>query len=229
MKKLLAVSLAVILVFSLGFTTFANGFVQSPSNNSAPVVDKAETKNETAGCTAEIEITPYSERDELPAELKKQMEDIYKKISEATDVSALSTELKSFCDKNKINTKDLAVSDLFDIAYEGCTAHDGHGQFTITLKAETLKIVVLGLIAFCFSTAGGLILGKIMCKLTGGKINPLIGSAGVSAVPMAARVSQTVGAKENPTNFLLMHAMGPNVAGVIGSAVAAGFFMLMFK
>ena len=139
MKKLLAVSLAVILVFSLGFTTFANGFVQSPSNNSAPVVDEAETKNETAGCTAEIEITPYSERDELPAELKKQMEDVYKKISEATDVSALSTELKSFCDKNKINTKDLAVSDLFDIAYEGCTAHDGHGQFTIALKAETLK------------------------------------------------------------------------------------------
>lgn len=139
MKKLLAVSLAVILVFSLGFTTFANGFVQSPSNNSAPVVDEAETKNETAGCTAEIEITPYSDRDELPAELKKQMEDVYKKISEATDVSALSTELKSFCDKNKINTKDLAVSDLFDIAYEGCTAHDGHGQFTITLKAETLK------------------------------------------------------------------------------------------
>lgn len=139
MKKLLAVSLAVILVFSFGFTTFANGFVQSPSNNSAPVVDKTETKNETAGCTAEIEITPYSDRDELPAELKKQMENVYKKVSEATDISTLSTELKTFCDKNKINTKDLAVSDLFDIAYEGCTAHDGHGQFTITLKAETLK------------------------------------------------------------------------------------------
>ena len=92
------------------------------------------------------------------------------------------------------------------------------------LTAETLGIVVLGLVAFCFSTAGGLILGKIMCKLTGGKINPLIGSAGVSAVPMAARVSQMVGQKENPSNFLLMHAMGPNVAGVIGSAVAAGVF-----
>ncbi|MBR5152252.1 MAG: sodium ion-translocating decarboxylase subunit beta, partial [Clostridia bacterium] len=84
------------------------------------------------------------------------------------------------------------------------------------LTGETLGIVALGLIAFCFSTAGGLILGKIMCKLTGGKVNPLIGSAGVSAVPMAARVSQTVGQKENPANFLLMHAMGPNVAGVIG-------------
>ncbi|MDO5310350.1 MAG: sodium ion-translocating decarboxylase subunit beta [Clostridia bacterium] len=96
------------------------------------------------------------------------------------------------------------------------------------LTAETLGIVVLGLIAFCFSTAGGLILGKIMCKLTGGKINPLIGSAGVSAVPMAARVSQMVGQKENPSNFLLMHAMGPNVAGVIGSAVAAGVFLSMF-
>ncbi len=103
-----------------------------------------------------------------------------------------------------------------------------------TAKAETfltpatLGIVLLGLIAFCFSTAGGLLLGKLMCKLTGGKVNPLIGSAGVSAVPMAARVSQQVGQKENPSNFLLMHAMGPNVAGVIGSAVAAGVFLAMF-
>ena len=96
------------------------------------------------------------------------------------------------------------------------------------LTAETLGIVALGLIAFSFSTAGRLILGKIMCKLTGGKVNPLIGSAGVSAVPMAARVSQMVGQKENPENFLLMHAMGPNVAGVIGSAVAAGVFLSMF-
>ena len=96
------------------------------------------------------------------------------------------------------------------------------------LTAETLGIVALGLIAFCFSTAGGLVLGKIMCKLTKGKVNPLIGSAGVSAVPMAARVSQMVGQKENPSNFLLMHAMGPNVAGVIGSAVAAGVFLSMF-
>ena len=96
------------------------------------------------------------------------------------------------------------------------------------LTVETLGIVVLGLIAFCFSTAGGIILGKIMCKLTGGKINPLIGSAGVSAVPMAARVAQSVGQKENPSNFLLMHAMGPNVAGVIGSAVAAGVFLSLF-
>ena len=97
------------------------------------------------------------------------------------------------------------------------------------LTAETLGIVVLGLIAFCFSTAGGLLLGKLMCRLTGGKVNPLIGSAGVSAVPMAARVSQVVGQKENPSNFLLMHAMGPNVAGVIGSAVAAGVFLSMFS
>ncbi len=96
------------------------------------------------------------------------------------------------------------------------------------LTPETIGIIVLGLIAFCFSTFGGLLLGKIMCKLTGGKVNPLIGSAGVSAVPMAARVSQVVGQKENPSNFLLMHAMGPNVAGVIGSAVAAGVFLSMF-
>ena len=97
------------------------------------------------------------------------------------------------------------------------------------LDVSTLKIIAMGLAAFCFSTAGGVLLGKILYYVTGGKINPLIGSAGVSAVPMAARVSQTVGAKENPTNFLLMHAMGPNVAGVIGSAVAAGFFMMIFK
>lgn len=96
------------------------------------------------------------------------------------------------------------------------------------LSAQTIGIIVLGLIAFCFSTAGGLLLGDIMCWLTKGKVNPLIGSAGVSAVPMAARVSQTVGQKENPSNFLLMHAMGPNVAGVIGSAVAAGVFLAMF-
>ena len=96
------------------------------------------------------------------------------------------------------------------------------------LKIDTILIICLGLVAFCISTCGGLITGKIMCKLTGGKINPLIGSAGVSAVPMAARVSQDVGRKYDPSNFLLMHAMGPNVAGVIGSAVAAGVFLSFF-
>ena len=96
------------------------------------------------------------------------------------------------------------------------------------LSAQTIGIIVLGLIAFCVSTVGGLFLGDSMCWVTKGKVNPLIGSAGVSAVPMAARVSQTVGQKENPSNFLLMHAMGPNVAGVIGSAVAAGVFLAMF-
>lgn len=99
---------------------------------------------------------------------------------------------------------------------------------TIFLRIQTLAIIAMGLAAFSFSTAGGVILGKVLYYLTGGKINPLIGSAGVSAVPMAARVAQSEGARENPTNFLLMHAMGPNVAGVIGSAVAAGFFMLVF-
>ena len=96
------------------------------------------------------------------------------------------------------------------------------------LNMDTIKIVVLGLVAFAVGTGAGVIFGKIMCKLTGGKINPLIGSAGVSAVPMAARVSQKVGAEADPTNFLLMHAMGPNVAGVIGTAVAAGTFMAIF-
>lgn len=96
------------------------------------------------------------------------------------------------------------------------------------LKLDTLKIVALGLIAFAVGTATGVLFGKLMSKLSGGKINPLIGSAGVSAVPMAARVSQKVGAEADPTNFLLMHAMGPNVAGVIGTAVAAGVFMAIF-
>lgn len=96
------------------------------------------------------------------------------------------------------------------------------------LNISTLKIVALGLIAFAFGTAAGVLLGKLLCAVTHGKINPLIGSAGVSAVPMAARVSQKVGAEEDPTNFLLMHAMGPNVAGVIGTAVAAGTFMAIF-
>ncbi|MBP5192186.1 MAG: sodium ion-translocating decarboxylase subunit beta [Eubacterium sp.] len=96
------------------------------------------------------------------------------------------------------------------------------------LNTDTLFIVILGLVAFSFGTMAGVLFGKIMCVATGGKVNPLIGSAGVSAVPMAARVSQRVGAEADPTNFLLMHAMGPNVAGVIGTAVAAGTFMAIF-
>ena len=97
------------------------------------------------------------------------------------------------------------------------------------LKLDTLMIIGIGLLAFSFSTAGGVLLGKLMYIITKGKVNPLIGAAGVSAVPMAARVAQVEGKKANPTNFLLMHAMGPNVAGVIGSAVAAGFMMLLFQ
>ena len=96
------------------------------------------------------------------------------------------------------------------------------------LEIRTIYIVILGLVAFSFSTVGGLLVGKLMYRLSGGKINPLIGSAGVSAVPMAARVSQKEGQKANPSNFLLMHAMGPNVAGVIGSAIAAGFLISIF-
>ncbi|SDW96283.1 sodium ion-translocating decarboxylase subunit beta [Tepidimicrobium xylanilyticum] len=98
----------------------------------------------------------------------------------------------------------------------------------IFLQWETIKIIILGLVAFSIGTAGGILFGKIMCKATGGKVNPLIGSAGVSAVPMAARVSQKVGQEANPRNFLLMHAMGPNVAGVIGSAIAAGLLLNFF-
>ncbi len=96
------------------------------------------------------------------------------------------------------------------------------------LNMQTIKIFALGLVAFAFGTTAGVLFGKLMCKITKGKINPLIGAAGVSAVPMAARVAQKVGADEDPTNFLLMHAMGPNVAGVIGTAIAAGTFMAIF-
>lgn len=99
----------------------------------------------------------------------------------------------------------------------------------VFLKLQTIEIIVLGMVAFGISTAAGVIIGKIMYKATKGKVNPLIGSAGVSAVPMAARVSQVVGQKEDPGNFLLMHAMGPNVAGVIGTAVAAGVLLALFK
>ena len=96
------------------------------------------------------------------------------------------------------------------------------------LDFDVIKVVVLGLTAFCLATASGVLFGKLMCKLTGGKINPLIGAAGVSAVPMAARVAQKVGQETDPQNYLLMHAMGPNVAGVIGSAVAAGVLLAFF-
>ena len=105
----------------------------------------------------------------------------------------------------------------------GCKAYGG-----TFLKPETLMIIGLGLVAFCFGTVGGLLMGRLMCKLSKGKINPLIGSAGVSAVPMAARISEDVGREEDPSNHLLMHAMGPNVAGVIGSAIAAGFLLSLF-
>ena len=119
----------------------------------------------------------------------------------------------------------LQTSAAINYGSSGGALLNDRGQ---VVGVTTIKIVVLGLIAFAFGTAAGVIFGKIMCKVTGGKVNPLIGSAGVSAVPMAARVSQKVGSEADPSNFLLMHAMGPNVAGVIGTAVAAGTFMAMF-
>ena len=107
-----------------------------------------------------------------------------------------------------------------------CVGSKAYGE--VFLSLSTLKIIALGLFAFVFGTIGGLLMGRLMCKLSGGKINPLIGSAGVSAVPMAARISEDVGREEDPSNHLLMHAMGPNVAGVIGSAIAAGFLISLF-
>lgn len=125
------------------------------------------------------------------------------------------------------DTAQNALSNIVTIMIGTTVGATANGeQF---LQIQTLAIVGLGLTAFAFSTAGGVMLGKLMYLITGGKINPLIGSAGVSALPMAARVSQVEGRKANPTNFLLMHAMGPNVAGVIGSAVAAGFLLMLFQ
>ena len=131
------------------------------------------------------------------------------------------------CVERLSDTAQNALCNIVTIMLGTTVGATADGQTFLSL--QTIGIVVMGLAAFCFSTAGGVLLGKLLCLLTGGKINPLIGSAGVSAVPMAARVSQVEGRKYNPTNFLLMHAMGPNVAGVIGSAVAAGFLLLMFK
>ena len=125
------------------------------------------------------------------------------------------------------DTAQNALTNIVTILLGVTVGATANGETFLTW--DTMKIIVLGLMAFCFSTVGGLLLGKLLCLITKGKINPLIGSAGVSAVPMAARVSQDVGRKYNPTNFLLMHAMGPNVAGVIGSAVAAGFMMMLFQ
>ncbi|MCQ2471177.1 MAG: sodium ion-translocating decarboxylase subunit beta [Clostridia bacterium] len=124
------------------------------------------------------------------------------------------------------DTARNALMNIVTIMLGVCVGATANGADFIQLK--TFKIVILGLMAFSFSTAGGIMIGKLLYIITKGKINPLIGAAGVSAVPMAARVAQNEGAKTDPTNFLLMHAMGPNVAGVIGSAVAAGFLLIMF-
>ena len=124
------------------------------------------------------------------------------------------------------DTAQNALMNIVTILLGVCVGATANGETFLT--AQTLKIVVLGLFAFVFSTVGGVLLGKLLYVLTKGKINPLIGAAGVSAVPMAARVAQKVGSKTDATNFLLMHAMGPNVAGVIGSAVAAGYLLSMF-
>ncbi len=125
------------------------------------------------------------------------------------------------------DTAQNALMNIVTIMLGVCVGATANGADFLQWK--TIKIVVLGFTAFVFSTAGGVLIGKILYIITGGKINPLIGAAGVSAVPMAARVAQNEGRKYNPTNFLLMHAMGPNVAGVIGSAVAAGFLLMLFK
>ena len=129
------------------------------------------------------------------------------------------------CDRLS-DTAQNALMNTVTIMLGVCVGATANGQDFLQLR--TIKIVVLGLAAFIFSTVGGVLFGKLLYIITKGKVNPLIGAAGVSAVPMAARVAQNEGRKYDPTNFLLMHAMGPNVAGVIGSAVAAGFLLVMF-
>ncbi|MBO5955870.1 MAG: sodium ion-translocating decarboxylase subunit beta, partial [Clostridia bacterium] len=125
------------------------------------------------------------------------------------------------------DTAQNALMNIVTILLGVCVGATANGDTFLT--SNTLKIVALGLVAFAFSTIGGVLIGKLLYVLTKGKINPLIGAAGVSAVPMAARVAQKVGSETDPTNFLLMHAMGPNVAGVIGSAVAAGYLLTLFS
>ncbi len=140
----------------------------------------------------------------------------------------LGNLFKECCVTDRLSdTAQNALMNIVTILLGVCVGATANGE--TFLQAETLEIIALGLIAFICSTAGGVLLGKLLYVLTKGKINPLIGAAGVSAVPMAARVAQKVGAKDDPTNFLLMNAMGPNVAGVIGSAVAAGFLLMLFQ
>ena len=125
------------------------------------------------------------------------------------------------------DTAQNALINIITMMLGTCVGATANGE--LFLRPDTLAIIALGLTAFAFSTAGGVLFGKLMYKITGGKVNPLIGSAGVSAVPMAARVSQVEGQKYNKSNYLLMFAMGPNVAGVIGSAIAAGFLLSLFS
>ncbi len=138
MKKILALCLVLILALSMSFTSLAAGFVESPSLNPAPEIVEDETTNEDEDCEADVIITPYSERDTLPDDVRKEMEEAYEQISGALDISDLSDALEDYCKDNNIDTANLKVSDLFDISYEGCDEHDEHGYFTITFKAETL-------------------------------------------------------------------------------------------
>ena len=139
----------------------------------------------------------------------------------------LGNLLKESCVADRLSTQaQNGLMNTVTIFLGICVGSKAFGE--VFLSLSTLKIIALGLFAFIFGTIGGLLMGRLMCKLSGGKINPLIGSAGVSAVPMAARISEDVGREADPSNHLLMHAMGPNVAGVIGSAIAAGFLLSLF-
>ena len=150
MKKFLALVLTLVLMFAMSINCFAT-FVQSPSNNDAPVIIEEETMNESDDCEAYIIITPYSKRDTLSPEAKAEIEEAYAQISDALHSAELCEELDKYCQKNNINVANLKVSDLFDISYVGCDDHDDHGYFTITFKAETLA----NFVAFLHFTDNG--------------------------------------------------------------------------
>lgn len=137
MKKIIALLLTLALMFTMSINCFAT-FVQSPSNNGAPVIIDDETMNESEDCDADIIITPYAERDTLSAEAKAKIEEAYAEISDSLHSAELCDELAAYCKKNNIDAENLQISDLFDISYEGCTDHHEHGSFIITFKADTL-------------------------------------------------------------------------------------------
>ena len=222
----LGIFLAFIVALILGFTPAEAGAIGIIGGADGPTAIYVTTKL-APGLLGPIAIAAYSYMALVPV----IQPPIMKALTSKKDRQIVMGQLRTVSKTEKI-VFPIVVTVLVSLMHivtiflgvtVGATA-----KAETFLQWQTIKIILMGVFAFGGGTAGGVLLGDLMCKLSGGKINPLIGSAGVSAVPMAARVSQKVGQAENPSNFLLMHAMGPNVAGVIGSAVAAGVFISMF-